>query len=337
MQPLVSILIPAYNCQQWLPDTLRSALAQTWPNKEIIIVDDGSTDDTLAVARKLATPTVTVITQKNQGAAAARNRAFAASRGDYIQWLDADDLLAPDKIARQMAAIAQGATPRTLFSSAWTRFFYRHERAKFNPTSLWCDLSPKEWLLRKLEDDVYMQTSAWLVSRELTEVAGPWNTQLSGDDDGEYFCRVLRASDHVRFVPESKMYYRRSGSSSLSFIGPADPKLEAHLLSLELHIAHLRAMEDSPRVRAAGVKFLQRYMIYFYPERPDLVSRAEKLAVTLGGHLELPHLRWKYEWLRKLFGWQAGKRAQVFLPQRKAALIRAWDKFMFDREQKHQS
>src|ERR1700676_2498236 len=217
MRDLVSILIPAYNAQEWIGDTIQSALSQTWSNKEIIIVDDGSTDQTLSVARQYASKSVSVITQTNQGAAAARNNAFSVSRGDYIQWLDADDLLAPDKIARQMELVDQCDSKRTLLSSAWGRFLYRYYRAKFTPTPLWCNLAPTEWLLRKIDQNIHMQTGTWLVSRELTEAAGPWNTQLLGDDDGEYFCRILLCSDGVRFVPEAKVYYRASGASSLSY------------------------------------------------------------------------------------------------------------------------
>src|SRR5271154_2710278 len=105
MKPLVSILIPAYNAEAWISDTLRSAIAQTWEPKEIIVVDDGSTDRTLAVARQFESDRLTVVTQKNQGAAATRNNAFLLSKGEYIQYLDADDLMAPDKIARQLDAL----------------------------------------------------------------------------------------------------------------------------------------------------------------------------------------------------------------------------------------
>jgi glycosyltransferase involved in cell wall biosynthesis len=108
MQPLVSILIPAYKAQEWIVDTLRSALAQTWPRIEIIVVDDGSTDPTLAIARQFESESVRVISQKNQGAAAARNKALSLCHGDYIQSLDADDLLASDKIAKQMEVLAPG-------------------------------------------------------------------------------------------------------------------------------------------------------------------------------------------------------------------------------------
>src|SRR3954464_13410106 len=101
-KPLVSILIPAFNAEEWIADSLRSAIAQTWPNKEIVVVDDGSKDRTAAIAREFAAQGVRVITQANQGAAAARNTAFSASTGAFIQWLDADDLLGPTKIAAQM-------------------------------------------------------------------------------------------------------------------------------------------------------------------------------------------------------------------------------------------
>src|SRR6266516_4017115 len=142
MRPLVSILIPAYNAERWIGDTIRSALAQTWPRKEVIIVDDGSRDRTLAAAQQFASRNVLVVTQENRGASAARNSAFELCQGDYIQWLDADDLLAPDKISKQMEAANECQSKRVLFSSAWGAFMYRVSKAQFSPTSLWCNLSP---------------------------------------------------------------------------------------------------------------------------------------------------------------------------------------------------
>ena len=88
-----------------------------------------------------------------------------------------------------------------------------------------------------------MQTSTWLISRDLTKAAGPWNTQLLVDDDGEYFCRVLLASTGSRFVPDGRVYYRRSGSNSLSYVGMSDRKLDAFFLSLQLHIQYLRSLQ----------------------------------------------------------------------------------------------
>ena len=327
MKPLVSILIPAFNAQEWIADTLKSAIGQTWERKEVIVVDDGSTDHTLAIARQFASERVSIVSQNNQGAAAARNRAFSVSQGDYIQWLDADDLLAPDKIARQMEAVDQCRSKRTLLSSAWGQFMYRPHKAKFEPTPLWCDLSPLEWLLRKMGQGVFMQTATWLVSRELTEAAGPWNTQLLGDEDGEYFCRVLLGSNGTRFIPEARVLFRMTGVNRLSYIGRSERKMEAQFVSMQLHIGYIRSLEDTERVRTACVKYLQHCLPSFYPERLDIVKQLEQLAATLGGRLEVPPpLSWKYAWIQKGFGWPLAKRAKLLMPRCRWSLIRSWDK-----------
>jgi glycosyltransferase involved in cell wall biosynthesis len=332
MKPKVSILIPAYNAEVWITDTLHSALAQTWEPKEIIVVDDGSTDRTLAIARSFESPQLRVIAQENQGASAARNTALAACTGDYIQYLDADDLLAPDKIEKQIEALGPAPSSRTLLSGSWGRFMYRYYRTEFVPSALWCDLSPVEWLIRKMQMNLYMQTATWLVSRELAEEAGPWDTRLLVDDDGEYFCRVLLACDKVQFVPEAKVYYRTSGPSSLSYIGHSDRKKVALLCSLELHIQYIRGLEDSPRVREACVTYLQNWVYFFYPDRPDLIRQVEKIAENLGGKLQLPTLSWKAVWISTLFGRQRAKRAQVFLARLKWSLGRLWDRVLYHLE-----
>src|SRR5690349_11003303 len=118
MNPLVSILIPAYNSEEWITETIDSSLAQTWANKEIIIVDDGSKDRTLEIARRYESKGVKVVTQPNQGAAVARNTAFDLAQGDYIQWLDADDVLDPRKVEYQVKAL-EGLGKKTLLSGAW--------------------------------------------------------------------------------------------------------------------------------------------------------------------------------------------------------------------------
>jgi glycosyltransferase involved in cell wall biosynthesis len=328
VKPLISILIPAYNAQEWLAESMRSALDQTWERTEIIVVDDGSRDQTLAIAHRFESKQVKVVSQENHGAAAARNKCFSLSQGQYIQWLDADDLLGRDKISRQMEVLSRDVSRRTLVSGEWAPFLYRHHRAHFVPTPLWCDLSPVEWLLRKMEGNLHMQTATWLVSRELTAAAGPWDTRLLGDDDGEYFCRVLLASDGVRFAPGGRVYYRKAGSGSLSYIGRSESKMVAQWKSMELHVGYIRSLEDSDRVRAACVKYLQNWLLFFYPDRPDLVVKAQVMARVLGGHLEEPRLSWKYRWIRALFGWNLAKRAQLTLPAAKWAVVRSWDRAM---------
>ena len=256
--------------------------AQTWPRKEIIVVDDGSSDRTAEVARRFASKEVSVVTQENGGAAAARNRALQLSQGDYIQWLDADDLLAPDKIEKQLAALGDAANKRILLSAPWAYFSYRTNRARFIPNSLHQDLSPVEWLLRKMGENLHMQTGTWLTSRELADAAGPWDTRMISDDDGEYYCRVLLASEGTRFVPESKVFYRITPSSRWSFVGTSDKKKKALLLSMKLHVQYLRSLEESDRVRKACLTYMQTWYPNFYPDRPDIMAELQESGCTTG-------------------------------------------------------
>ncbi|MGH9521628.1 MAG: glycosyltransferase family 2 protein [Terriglobales bacterium] len=329
MTPLVSILIPAFNSEAWIADTLRSAIGQSWERKEIIVVDDGSTDRTAEVARSFEPQGVRVVVQKNQGAQVARNHALSLSKGDYIQWLDADDLLSSDKIDRQLSALGPEFNPRTLLSSAWGTFIYRTSRTEFTKTGLWCDLTPLEFMLRKMEWCVFMQTSVWLVSRELSEAAGPWDVTLACDQDGEYSCRVLRASESVRFVPEGKVFYRRGARSTVSRIGHSNRKLESLWRSKKLHIEYLLSMENSDRTRKAGIHYLQHYLPSFYPWRPDIIAEMRALAEELGGSLAEPRMPGKYEWIRRIAGWEFAKKCQAYALSSKWSAISTWDKMMF--------
>lgn len=329
MEPLVSILIPAYNAEPWIAEAIESAIGQTWRRKEIIIVDDGSSDNTVTIAQKFASKEVCIRPQPHQGASTARNHAFSVCQGDYIQWLDADDILSSDKISRQIEALKRCKSKRTLLSSEWGHFMYRPSKARFVPTTLWCDLSPVEWMMRRMEHGVFMQTGSWLVSRELIEGAGLWDHRLLGDDDGEYFCRVVLVSDGVHFIPESRVFWRRAGFNRLSYVGDSDVKLEAQLLSMKLTVGHVLAVTSDERARAACLTYLRSNLLMFYPRRLDIVRELQALASTFGCHLSVPALSWKYSWMQKAFGWNTAKRAQLALPKLKMSAAILWDKTMF--------
>lgn len=337
MAELVSVLIPAYNAEKWIGDTIRSALGQKWPNKEIIIVNDGSRDGTLAVARRFESKSVKVISQDNQGACAARNRALAFAQGDYIQWLDADDLLAPDKISKQLEGADPGSDSRTLLTSAFGSFFFRHQKAKFQPNSLWQDLSPLEWLLAKLGENAWMNPTSWLVSRKLTDLAGQWDQRLSssGDDDGEFICRVVANSEKVRFIPEAKCYYRIGSVGSLNWVmGESTQRLESLLLSLRLTMDHLLSLENSEKTRSACLRCLETMFPLFYPEEEELMKRLKLLAGELGGSISTLRLSWKYHFTAKILGARTAKK--LMMNWRKTALLarKKWDRLLYDIENK---
>jgi len=327
MDELVSIIIPAYNAEYWISDTIRSALSQTWPKKEIIVVDDGSTDNTLAIARTFESEIVKVVAQQNKGASAARNAGLCFSQGSYIQWLDADDLLAPDKISHQLKCAHSGQDSRVLLTSSFGTFFFCHERAKVSPTVLWQDLLPADWLLNKFNGNVWMNPAVWLVSRKLTELAGPWNERLVRDNDGEYICRVVAASERVQFVGEGMSYYRVGNQSSLS-TSISDRACESLVLSLSLCIQYLLSLENSERSRSACLNLLQIWVTFLYPDREEILRKMNALASELGGHLVPPEVSRKYYLINKCFGWKAAKKVMTHCGRTKLMAVRTLDRVL---------
>jgi glycosyltransferase involved in cell wall biosynthesis len=329
MDLLVSILIPAYNAGKWIGETIESALAQTWAKKEIIIVDDGSTDRTIEIAKKYQSKILKIVSQENQGSAVARNKALEHAQGDYIQWLDADDLLSPEKIEKQLRAIDGSRNSRILLTSSWARFYYRPQKAKIKPDNLWRDLAPVEWLITRFNENVWMNPAVWLVSRKLTDLAGPWDKKTAPDDDGEYICRVVVNSEKVKFVTESRNYYRQSNPKSLSS-DLSEKAVEKVFYSHTLCIGYLQSLEDSERSRAACLRLLQNDLKKFYPKHTVIMKKANELADELGGRLSPPVLNWKHSSVTKMVGPRLANRAKNLNAVLKASIVRNWDKLLYD-------
>lgn len=325
MKQLVSILIPAFNAERWIRGCVESALSQTWPRTEIIVVDDESRDNTLEIANSYKSRNIKVVTQENRGACAARNKALSLAQGDYIQWLDADDILHPDKIAIQMREAHGDGNHSILYSSRYGKFFTDVTRSKYEPNGLWEDLDPIEWMIRKFRDNLWMQTGAWLVSRELTRRSGIWDESLSLDDDGEYFCRVAAESERIRFIGGAVIYYRIGNASSLGRT-VSRKACESLLSSLTLSFRTLLALENSTRTRDACLRELQREYIYFYPEHDDLIRRANTLAGEMGGALTPPRLDLKYSIAKSILGWKSAKRLMRMLPAHRQLITKYVEK-----------
>jgi glycosyltransferase involved in cell wall biosynthesis len=305
--PLVSIIIPCYNAEPWLAETLESALAQSWPAKEIILVDDGSTDRSRTIARRYSAAGVIVLEQQNRGASAARNAALAHARGDFIQYLDADDLLAPDKIECQLAT--PGTTKLTLLSGCWQRFRAAPGDMPAIPERLCCDSAPTEWVSLKLSTNSMMHPAAWLVSRELTQRSGFWDERISLDDDGEYFTRVALASDRIQCCFAALSYYRSQIPSSLSG-RKSDAAWNSAFLSLELSVGRLLTLNNTAATRGAAAAAFQRFIYESYPAAKSARRRAAATIETLGGTDLQPEGGPKFQALRRLVGWRIAKRLQ---------------------------
>lgn len=319
MSRLVSILIPCHNAAPWLPATLASALGQTWPSLEVIVVDDGSTDDSAAIVAAQSDPRLQLVRQTNRGAAAARNAALARARGDYLQFLDGDDLLHPEKIARQMAQLER-APARTVASAAWARFTTDPATAVFSPEPVWCDASGLDWLVLSWTGGGMMHPAAWLTPAEVARAAGPWNERLSLDDDGEYFARVLLASSGVQHCRDARVYYRSHAGGSLSHAKTPSAWWSSHEVC-RLVQAPALAREDSPRVRRACALNHLRYAVHAWPypaARPwARASLAE--AQRLDPSARRPPGPPRFEVLARVLGWKLARIIQHRLAPRRPA------------------
>lgn len=307
---LASILIPCFNAQRWVAQTLESALAQTWPNKEIIVVDDGSSDQSLAVIRKFASPRVKVISQDNRGASAARNRALKESQGDFIQYLDADDLLAPDKIELQMKRLAADPLDRVA-AGAWGRFYDSPDNTQFIPDLIWADLPPIDWLVISWSNGLMMASHAWLTPRAVVEKAGGWDETRCPMDDGEYFTRIVLNSSGVSFCRAARSYYRSGIQDSWSK-GTSPEITKSIYRAIELCTTHLLAREDSARTRQACANFYQGFIYSLYPEMPQLVKQAEAKVQALGGSNLKPGSTAIRQFVASIIGWKLARRIKRF-------------------------
>jgi glycosyltransferase involved in cell wall biosynthesis len=308
MNPLVSVLIPAYNAERFLADTLRSVLAQTWKAIEVIVVDDGSRDGTLAVARAFESANVKVIAQENRGQSASENTAVAASQGELLEFLDADDQMQPDKLAVQVRRLQEEGFD-CVASGRWARFYHTPGDGRFVPQSFWTDLDPVDWLVSAWERHGMMHGAAWLIPRAVADQAGPWDERLSLINDFDYFPRVLLACRRVLFCPDAVTWYRSGVETSLS--GSKSRKAwESASRALHASTARLIAREDSARTRRACVRQCQEFIYAAYPDVPDLVAEAERRVHELGGEQFAPQGGPKFKLVAGLVGWRLAKRMQ---------------------------
>lgn len=318
MPPLVSILIPCYNAAPWLAQTLESALAQTWTPTEIIVVDDGSTDASVAIAQSFAPQGVTVIAQPNRGASATRNTAFQASRGEFIQFLDADDLLSPNKIADQVQLL-QESPPDCMALCSTMHFFDGEDIAGgifHDGLPFFADSDdPVAWLTRLLGGDgegAMVHPGAWLMPRAIAEQIGPWNEALTVDDDGEYFARAILSSVGIRRSSTAVSYYRKHRSGKSLSGARSERHQRSELLALNLKTQYLLERTQDPRAKRALARCYLGYAVAVYPDHASLVDVALKQVKALGGSDYRPPLGGRgLQWIGRIFGWKVARRVSV--------------------------
>jgi glycosyltransferase involved in cell wall biosynthesis len=235
VEGLVSTIIPVYNRAAMLREAVASVLAQTHRPIEILIVDDGSTDDTARVADELAQmhpQEIRVIHQGNTGAGLAREAGRQAARGEFIQYLDSDDLLLPQKFAKQVAGLR--ANPERGVSYGKTRF---RKLGDTSAAAAWKRTGEEIASMFPLFlESRWWGTSTPLYRSQLTDLAGPW-TGLRNDEDWEYDCRIASHDVRLHYVSDFVSEERDHDGDRLSADGSRDRlklmhRAKAHALML---------------------------------------------------------------------------------------------------------
>ena len=236
--PLVSVIVPAHDAGSTIVDTLESVRRQTVTDLEVIVIDDGSTDDTVARVADVTDARITLASFPCAGPSTARNQGLARARGAYLSFLDADDLWTPDKLELQLEALRRRADAGVAYS--WT--------CEIDPAGR--PLGPQPPM--RHEGDVYAQMllafflgsgSNALLRRAVIETVGAFDPGLQGVEDWEYFLRVAARWPFV-VVPRYQILYRQSPRSlssrvelmreqSLRVIEGAFASAPAHLQGLK--------------------------------------------------------------------------------------------------------
>lgn len=263
--PLVSVVIPAWNAEKTLARTLQSVLSQTVSSLQVIVVDDGSTDDTAAVARRAAgaDPRVTVVSRENGGVAAARNEGISLCTGKYIRFVDADDTLPPDSMERMVSRAEQDGAD--LVIGGYT--MYIRDLARFRNLENREDTVSCDELLRLLcpHANSYFYGVLWNKLFRRKEVLSGNVRFTGGLNWGEDFCFVVDYLQHassVAFLRESLYDYRRQADSMT--VRQALDSIVHPLKNIRMKILLYRHLKDLYIARGQYPRYRNRLWLYLF-------------------------------------------------------------------------
>jgi glycosyltransferase involved in cell wall biosynthesis len=220
--PRISVVIPCYNAERYIAAAIESVLAQDWPDLEVVVVDDGSKDTSAQIIRERF-PRVRLVQQANQGVATARNTGVNASSGEWIAFLDADDLWLPGKLRRQWQSLESGAEAR-MSCTAWqiwkssdavpTPAFMTQLASDTHDSTKWQGSSG--WIYPQLLLDCVVWTSTVLVQRTLLSEIGGFDPTLRIGEDYDLWLRASRHTPIVRVNAPTALYRQHPQSITQS-------------------------------------------------------------------------------------------------------------------------
>ncbi len=206
--PKVSVVIPAYNAMLYLPNTLKSVLHQTFTNFEVLIIDDGSSDQIVNWASLQTDPRVKLISQANQGVSAARNTGIAHAQGEYVAFVDADDLWEPTKLEKQVRCLEENPVVGLVYT--WTVLI--DELGKPIGRVIASHAQGDVWQ-QLIEDDMISTGSSTMVRRSCFDTVGMFDTSLAFAEDWDMWLRIA-AHYSVAVVKEPLTLYRQHANNT---------------------------------------------------------------------------------------------------------------------------
>ena len=308
--PLVSVVIPCFNAEPWIAAAIESVYRQSWRNLEVVVVNDGSTDNSLREIERLRSPRLTVISQENRGQTAALNRGLEASRGSLIQYLDADDALAPGKIEAQVDGL--GGRTDCLATSEWEVFSDASLDELGDPPTAGPvrEQGPVDWLVDDWHDGGGMMYPAmWLLPIEVVRKIGPWREDLTLMNDREYFTRAVLAAERVVHCPRALSYYRKGHGSMSGWKTPS--AWQSYFTTIDLCADRLLERESSERTLRVASFVFQRFSQACYPYNKVLALEAEKRAFALSGDRIVIKAGPMFDLVSRLLGWKLARVMQV--------------------------
>jgi glycosyltransferase involved in cell wall biosynthesis len=212
---MVSVVIPAYNCAQYIADTIRSVCAQTYCDLEIVVIDDGSTDGTRNAVLAVTDPRVRYVQTSNRGNYFARNRGIEESKGEFIAFLDSDDLWISDKLEKQMRIFE--SFPDIDFCCTGFKFFKNNDPARchldYSAFLDHDDSTDKTFIVNALRNN-FIVTSSVVIRRPCFEKEGVFDTAYQNAMDYDMWLRIV-LNYKARYVSEA-LVLRREHAANIS-------------------------------------------------------------------------------------------------------------------------
>jgi glycosyltransferase involved in cell wall biosynthesis len=283
---LVSVIIPAYNAEKHILECVNSVLNQSYKNIEVIVVNDGSEDKTELALESLTDPRLTIINQDNRGASFAKNTGLQKARGNFIQYLDSDDLLSSDKIELQLNTLKSKTNSIAVCKTVVFEKEIKQGKAEINTdiiSGVHSGLNFYKNLLGAKGNYAMVQPNAYLIPIEIIKKAGPWSTEFypCPDEDGEYFSRILLSSNFVVFTAGINYYRRDQNYNSLSRTYSFDRAVN-QLKSTERKCINLIEVENNPQTRELLLLNISQVVSQFGSEYPEIISLAQDIISKWG-------------------------------------------------------